>query len=356
VEERSLMRIGIVFHKNPLAPPTGIDLVRLRAIATGLLSEGIEVEIIAPVEREGRLNKLIPVRTLGALDGSSRYDLVKTCYHHSITLIGKFKGPVVSRIVRVVDNLLPERDGPFREMLLHCQEMIKARASTVSLNNTINRDRWKYLYGTTPPTVLVPTGCPSTIPASMSNPFTSKVPAMLFLGSLAAPRMVHLLNEAARRLEGWCTIHLVGVNKASLYGGNEDCKLDPLVVQHGELPEDDVWDYISYSAIGLALATGINRFDNDLSKIFNYLRGGLPVLSEELVINNELIQQTGFGKIFSYGDIDALVSGVEQLLENPPTHKKQEVISFMVREHSWERRVKTYVKLFQKMLGGSAPV
>jgi hypothetical protein len=73
------MRIGIVFHKNPLAPPTGIDLVRLRAIATGLLSEGIEVEIIAPVEREGRLNKLIPVRTLGALDGSCRYDLVKTC-------------------------------------------------------------------------------------------------------------------------------------------------------------------------------------------------------------------------------------------------------------------------------------
>ena len=42
------MRIGIVFHKDPFVPPTGIDLIRLRAIAGGLRRTGVDAEIIAP--------------------------------------------------------------------------------------------------------------------------------------------------------------------------------------------------------------------------------------------------------------------------------------------------------------------
>ena len=49
------MRVGIVFHKDPFAPPTGIDLVRLRAIVSGLIHRGIEAEIVAPVDRDGTL-------------------------------------------------------------------------------------------------------------------------------------------------------------------------------------------------------------------------------------------------------------------------------------------------------------
>ena len=63
-----IMRVGIVFHKNPLAPPTGIDLVRLRAISLGFIRKGINVEVIAPVDREGILEEIVPVRRLEALE------------------------------------------------------------------------------------------------------------------------------------------------------------------------------------------------------------------------------------------------------------------------------------------------
>ena len=115
------MRVGIVFHKNPLAPPTGIDLVRLRAISLGFIRKGIDAEVIAPIDREGILEGIVPVRRLEALEEAGRYDIVKTCYHDSILLIERYRGPVVSRIVRVVDHELPERDEPFRERLLRCQ-------------------------------------------------------------------------------------------------------------------------------------------------------------------------------------------------------------------------------------------
>jgi glycosyltransferase involved in cell wall biosynthesis len=344
------MRVGIVFHKNPYGACTGIDLVRLRAIAGGLVRRGIEAEIIAPVPHEGAVDGFIPVRGLSALRIVGRYDVIKTSYHHSIMLLDDYAGPVVSRIVRVVDDRLPERDEPFRDTLLRCQERIKARAAALVLNNKENRARWRLLYGNTPRIALIPTGCPATLPPLKGNPLASGPPAILFLGSLSAPRMVHILNEAARRLAGRAQVHLIGKNKACMYGGDSDCDLDPLVADHGELDEDHVWPYITNARIGLAVATGPYAFDNDVSKIFNYLRGGLPALSEEPIVNNDLIRQTGLGHIFRYGDVDDLVARAKQLLEHPPETRRETVMRFMASEHSWDKRVDSYIELFESVL------
>jgi glycosyltransferase involved in cell wall biosynthesis len=349
------MHVGIVFHKNPFATPSGIDLVRLRAIAGGLIRRGISAEVLAPVDREGFLDEVVPVKRLETLEEAGRYDLVKTCYHDSILLIEHYHGPVVSRIVRVVDHELPERDEPFREHLIHCQELIRDRASAVVLNNTENRDRWQNFYGSKLPIALIPTGCPECIPPLGPNPYRPGKHVLLFLGSLAAPRMVHSLNQAARLLQDRVSVHLVGLNKACMYGGAQgDCALDPLVVDHGELSENHVWDYIRYASVGLALAAGPHAFDNDVSKILNYLRGGLPVVSEEPILTNGLIRQTGFGNTFPYGNVTELVSKALELIENPLNEKRDQVMQFMAAEHSWHKRVDTYVDLFRKILSPNA--
>lgn len=346
------MRVGIVFHKNPLAPPTGIDLVRLRAIAGGLRARGIDAEIIAPVEQDAEIDGSIPVRSLAALKGPSQYDLVKTSYHPSIMLVDDHQGPVVARIVRVVDQNLPERDEPFREYLLRCQHLIRTRADAIVLNNVENAIRWRRLYGAEPPISLVPTGCPAELPKSRGNPYRNGEKAVLFLGSLAAPRMVQMINEASRMLEGLAAVHLVGLNKACMYGGDPECSLDRRIINHGEVCEQDVWDFVRHASIGLALATGPLAFDNDVSKILNYLRGGLPVLSEEPIVNNALVREMEFGEIFPYGEVDNLVQMAIGLLEHPPNEKKEAVMQYMAAEHSWDRRVDTYVQLFRQMLSG----
>lgn len=343
------MRIGIVFHKDPYAPPKGIDLVRLRAIAGGLAARGHDCCILAPGAATGRLDGTIPVRPLPVTSHPDRYDLLKACYHFSADLVNGYSGPVVFRIVRVVDEHLPERDEPFRATLLRCQEIIRQRASLLVLNNEENLRRWRQLYGAKPDIAIVPTGCPSTIPPSGPSPFEPGERAVLFLGSLAAPRMVRLLNEAARRLNGLASVHLVGLNKSALYGSDKLCRLDPLVADHGEMPENLVWDYVRHASIGLAFATGPHPFDNDVSKIINYLRGGLPVLSEDPIINNSLVQTTGLGRTFRFDDPDHMVEQALSLLCTPP-ESREAVMDFMALEHSWERRVETYERLFQSLL------
>jgi hypothetical protein len=349
------MRIGIVFHKDPRGPAVGIDLVRVRAIARGLIRLGLDTEIVAPVSKEATIDGDLPVRPLEALREAGRYDLVKTSYHYSIELIGEYHGPVVSRIVRVVDGELPERDAPFRPRLLRCQEIIRERAAFLVLNNRENEDRWRRLYGDTPPVVLIPTGCPAEIPPPGKSPYKAGERAALFLGSLAAPRMASILNEASERLRGTCTVHLVGRNKTALYGPHGPCPLSPLITDHGELPEDRIWDYVRHARIGLAFATGPHRFDNDVSKVLNYLRGGLPVLSEEPIINNDLVRRTGHGRTFAHGDVNDLVRGAVELLERPRTDRREWVMEFMAREHSWDRRAEIYATLIRKIVGNRGP-
>lgn len=347
------MRIGVVFHKDPFAPPSGIDLVRLRAITGGLRRRGIDAEIVAPVTREGLIDDFIPVRRLNELARKGYYDVVKTCYHYSVELARDYRGPLVCRIVRVTGPKSPWRDDPNRSRLLACQELIRDRAAVLSLNNRENEERWRRLYGDEPPVVLVPTGCPTEIPDPGPNPFADGEDVMLFLGSLGAPRMVQLLNEAARRLAGRCTVHLVGLNKTRMYGGRE-YDLDPRVIDHGELPQDEVWDYIRNARVGLALAAGSDPFDNDISKIVTYFRGGLPVLSEERILTNDLVRNTGYGRIFAFDNADDLAARAKELLDNPPAHKRRDTVEYVVREHSWDRRVDVYVNLFRELTGSGA--
>jgi len=339
------MKIGILFHKNPFKPSTGIDLVRLKAIAKGLIEEGFLTEIIAPVEKEGVIDS-IPVKPLSYLN-KNRYDLIKTCYHFSIELLGDYRGPVVSRIVRVVDEILPERDEKIRERLLKCQELINKRASVISLNNRENEERWRRFYGNKQEVIFTPTGCPEEIPPSKGNPYGTGRKILLFIGSICAGRMVNILNKMAETLKDKGEIHYIGKSKLNLYDGGGELSND--IIRHGELPEDEIWDYIRYASCGIALATGHHPFDNDISKIMNYLRGGLPVLSEEPIVNNELIKELNYGNFFSYDNMDDLIIKARNLLDNPPDGREH-VMAFMAGKHSWKERAKIYGELFQRLI------
>lgn len=343
------MKVGFVFHKNPCSSPVGIDIIRLNALTEGLIKRGMEVDIIAPVEMVSRTAAGVPVNPLSCLQGEDHYDVLKTCYHFSIELIGAFKGPVVSRIVRVVDEKLPERDMAWRERLMKCQELIRARSSVVVMNNLDNARRWRKLYGKPTSICMIPTGCPYVLPRKGKNPYGHDEKAILFLGSLASPRMVDMINDLAAGLKNIARLHHIGQSKTHLYGNGEAWKLSPLVVQHGEMCEDSVWNYIRHARAGLAIAAGPDSFDNDLSKIYNYLRGGLQVLSEERIVNNDLVRATRWGEVFRYGNMGDAVVKAAIILERRFQGRERSVMSYMAREHAWENRVNQYFTLFKSL-------
>ncbi|MDQ7824939.1 MAG: hypothetical protein RDV48_19220 [Candidatus Eremiobacteraeota bacterium] len=344
------MRLAVIFHRNPDSPLSRIDIIRLRALTTGFYEKGIETDIIAPLEKETLLfGGTVRAKPLGALEGG-RYDIVKTCYHPSIRYALAIDVPVVARIVRVVDEKLPERDEGGRAELLECQELIAEKAAHLVLNNRENELRWRERYGEMLPVTLIPTGCPPELPPPGKSPYPPDEKVILFAGSICAPRMAELLNEAADLLPGGTAIHFVGENKSAMYGGGMAIPLSHKITCHGEVPEERLWDYLAFAHGGLALAAGPWPFDNDISKIISYLRGGLPVISEERIVNNRLVLSACYGFVFRYGSAGDLVEKALSLIKEPPRERRNEVMRMMAAEHGWDRRVEAYCALFERLL------
>ena len=344
------MRVGLLFHKDPTGPPVGIDLIRLRALCAGLDGHNTSVEVVAPVRRETRLPAGTRVVPLEALDEPGRYDVLKACYHFSLPLLGRYDGPLVCRLVRVVDERLPLRDRDRRPDLLACQAMARERAIGMVFNNEENAQRWVTRYGRGQRIVLLPSGCPAELPQPGPSPFQGDLPVLLFLGSLAAPGMTGMLNDLAERLNGRMAVHFVGRDKSPNYGGPGQ-PLSPLVVRRGEVPEPAVWDLIRHARVGLALCVGPDLFDNDLSKIVSYLRAGLPVLCEEGVLNAGMAVAAGMGLRFRRGDAGDAADKALALLPGPAPGRRAAAMDLMVRGHSWDVRAEALERFLAAAAG-----
>jgi hypothetical protein len=343
------MHIGFLFHKTPVENPSSIDQVRLHALSRGLIRLGARVTVVAPVSRPVSLDESISVLPLQALSGNPGFDALKVCYHYSMEHVRDYRGPLVCRLVRVVDERLPERDESQRERLLAAQMLASHRADGMIFNNAENAARWRSVYGHAQKIAIIPTGCPVEIPVPGPNPYDKKLPAMLFLGSLASSRMIHLINEAAERLQKKIAIHMIGKNKSRLYGG-KFLPLSPLIRDHGEKPEELIWDYIRYARIGLALAAGPDVFDNDLSKIMSYVRGGLPILCEERIPNVKQALQSGLARIFGFGDAGDLARAAVMMESPTANNGDSDVMQSFCSHNSWSRRAEVLYCFLKKLI------
>jgi hypothetical protein len=106
-----------------------------------------------------------------------------------------------------------------------------------------------------------------------------------------------------------------------------------------EVDHREVWDYQRFANVGLVLAQGQTQH-NESSKLYHYLRTGLPVVSEAPVPNNFLIHATGMGHIVDYDDDQTLVDMVESAIYRE--WPRREGIQYVVTHHSWDQRVATY--------------
>jgi hypothetical protein len=106
-----------------------------------------------------------------------------------------------------------------------------------------------------------------------------------------------------------------------------------------EVHNTEFWDYQRFANVGLVLAQGQMQH-NESSKLYYYLRTGLPVVSEAPVPNNFLIDSTGMGYVADYGDDRMLADLVESAIHRE--WPRRQGIQYVVTHHSWQQRVETY--------------
>jgi hypothetical protein len=123
-------------------------------------------------------------------------------------------------------------------------------------------------------------------------------------------------------------------------------QLDPEAVTYlGTVENDRIWDYHYFADVGIVLAQGLIQH-NESSKIYYYLRAGLPVVSEDAIHNNNLIREASCGLIARYGDEDMMADLVETAVYRK--WAKEEAARYMVENHTWDHRARVYDRLIRQ--------
>ena len=338
------MRVGFVYFKDPLRDLDGMDTIRWLELSRDLSELGHEVDMITEWGEERTISARLHVRHIRRVRWDD-YDVIKTTHHTDICAIPEHPF-LICRIGRVVDETQPARVASHREELLEAQAIAARKAKWISLMSEDNLACWQERYPAGAPGVIVPNGCPSTIPEIGPSPYRTCGKRALYLGSLTSSRFVEILNTLGRILKDFgVEVHHVGRTQLDLYGETGE-QLDPEhVISHGPVMEPDSWNYLFHANVGLMIARGMCTFDNEISKVYYYLRAGVPTITEELISTNNVVQETGWGEIVKYGDVASMASAVVRWLD-APRERRLAIGQRVAEKHSWRNRAAILHQLF----------
>ncbi len=325
--------------------------LRFFRMAEALARRGHQVDIVlnratAPVLLAPRLRE-VPFKFVRWDD----YHVVKTVFHRgfeSLLAEGGGEHPfIISKLGSVVGSKQTAGvhfHGSVRERLYATQLDIARRSKIVTVLTNRSAALWWKEHGTGALLLQVPTGVEAELPPARRSPYPAlgiEAPVALFAGNIYSrdqQAAVNLLWQERLNQLG-TMLKRRGIALVAMGAGETD-RLDPAAVRHvGAIEAGQYWDWQRHAHVGIVLAQGPVQ-DNESSKIYYYLRTGLPVICESSVPNLAIIEETGCGAIVPYGDIAAMADAAAAQISI--RHDAARIADYMVTNHSWDARAALY--------------
>jgi hypothetical protein len=344
------LRIATVYKRDVFSrfTPAKMSTIRWLRMSEGLAASGHRVDMIMNGNGPAHANPNLRSVPFAEVDWND-YDVIKTLFHSGFESLWEEGGAshpfIISKLGSVVGNH-DDTDGVYffkreREQLYAIQERIHECSRYVTLLTKASRRLWVELFGRTDNLLHVPTGVDRELPASRENPYRNfSEPIAVYAGNIYGETQPEMnvvwqdrLNQLGTLLRG------KGIRLCFIGTGRTDRLDRSAVTVMREVDNTDFWDYQRFANVGLVLAQGETQH-NESSKLYYYLRTGLPVVSEAPVPNNFLIERTGMGFVAEYGDCRMLVDMVESAIDRE--WPRREGIRYVVENHSWAHRVETY--------------
>ncbi|HZS32610.1 MAG TPA: hypothetical protein VFC42_04465 [Methylomirabilota bacterium] len=357
---RADVRIATVYLRTPLdrSQIHAMDRLRWLRISEGLADLGFSVDMI--VDAPAPLGAPRPTLRQVSPDTVdwSRYHVVKTLYPTGFRTLAETGGDrhpfIIGRVGAVVG---PTDDTPGvyffgeeRRAIWEVHQAVRTRARYVTLVTDAARRLWQAQFGLDPPVLLVPTGVDRVIPPLGRDPFPAAPPRRaVYVGNLYTRHQRELnlhwqarLNAlGARLLRRGVRLHFVGPGRTD--------RLDPdAVTVVGPIAHEAVWDYLHFADVGIVLARGAVQID-DASKLYYYLRAGLPAVTEAPVPNNHLVTESGAGLVAPCGDDDVMAEMIEAAARRRWDRRAAQ--AYILAHHTWEHRVQVYERVLAAELG-----
>lgn len=361
---RPMLRIACVYLRDhcpdySLATMAGIRFFRM---AEALARRGHQVDIV--INRRQAPEMVAPgLREIPfKLARWETYQVIKTFFHRGFdSLVAEGGGDhpfIISKLGSVVgreETAGVHFHGAVRERLYATQTAIAKRSKVVTVLTNRSAALWWKEHGIGTRLFQVPTGVDTIIPIARANPYHKLGivgPIALFAGNIYVREQqaeVNLLwqdrlNRLGRALKRR------GITLVAIGAGETD-HLDTSAVRHlGSFSADQYWNWQHHAQVGIVLAQGLVQ-DNESSKIYYYLRTGMPVICEEPVPNISLIEETGCGAVVPYDDVEAMSAAAAEMVSAKRDVKL--IAQHMIAQHSWDARA----ALYDQVLGGhSSPL
>jgi hypothetical protein len=302
-------------------------------------------------ERGLRL-RAVPLREVRWED----YDVVKTLFDLGYQTLEKYGGTshpfIISKLGSVVDSY--DRDGiyfygAYRDELYATQERINANSRYVTLLSKGAIDLWTELFGPKQNILLVPGAADRDIPVRGEDPFPSDGSLRaLFAGNVytkdyqgkANETLITKLNRIGELLrERGVRVYMIGAGDVT--------DLDPRYVTYlGSVPHDAVWDYFRHSNAGVVVSAGSFMQNNESTKIYHYLRAGLPVVSESGFPNDDVVRKSRLGHVVDSGDMQSMAARIEETARTK--WDASAAVSYIMQNHTWDSRAAVYDRLLHQ--------
>ena len=345
--------------ENGKLTPVDMSYIRWLKISESLARIGHDVDIAVPDRihcnenpvREFHDTKITEV-PLSKVNWYN-YDVIKTLFNHGVETLNKFNGINHPFIISKLGSVVAPEDregiyfyGDIREMLYESQVLINRHSRYVTVLSDNARNLWMECFGNDNDILIVPGGVDSIIPEPKKNPYPDDgLRRCIFAGNVytrdsqpeANRVLIKKLNYLGKLLSK------SGI-KVYLLGHGDISNLEPEYVNYLGMADYDMsWDYFYYADIGLVVSAGKFMHNNESSKIYHYLRAGLPVVSESGFPNDYVVKDSKLGFVVESENMMLMSEKIEEA-----AYKKWDseyAVNYILINHTWDQRVEIYNKI-----------
>jgi hypothetical protein len=241
--------------------------------------------------------------------------------------------------------------GRQREQLYRVQAALNDAARYVTLLSEPAVQLWRQCFGNKVELLLVPGAADAVIPGPRLDPYPrdGRVPCV-FAGNFyrntrrSQPQAHRSLTERLNRL-GQALL----ARGAQLYvvGPGDRRNLDPRFVRYcGAVTYEASWDFLHFASVGVVLTAAGPMHNNESSKIYHYLRAGLPVVSEAGFPNDDVVRHSGLGWVVANGDLEGMADRVLEAAH--ASWDRAAGIRYILDHHTWDKRALVYDRILPK--------
>lgn len=359
-----MARIVTVYNteRDAFSNPRDMAHIRWIKISEALARLGHQVDI-ASAEFTFRLSKR-PVsmganlrRVPLANVKWDEYDVVKTLFHQGFETLQRRSGGAHPLLIAKLGSVVGPVDMPGiyfygrqRERMFDIQREIHKRARYITVLSPPGRTLWEETIGSHAGFLLVPGAADAVLPPPGRDPYPPGPGIrVVFSGNLydVQPEATRVLSDKLNALGARLAPH----GRLYVVGPGDRSQLDPRFVTHlGSVPYQSSWDHLHFASVGVVVSAGPFMHNNESTKIYHYLRAGLPTVSESGFPNDDVVRASGLGFVVENGNMDDMAARIVEA--STRQWNRSAAQSWILARHTWDRRAEVYRDVLRRHFPG----